>query len=145
MFTIKQICTAFLLSVIIVPGVSSQPVEPNGQTRIHPGTEQDYAMLVRNYNHLRAAVKTVDMLSDDNHNIGNFEVILCGNKITQINSNEDLINEAQQKGITITACGMSMNKFSIDESELPDGVQVVQNGLIRIFDLQEKGYQTITL
>jgi len=40
---------------------------------------------------------------------------------------------------------MSLNKFAIEEDEHPKGVGVVPNGLIRIFDLQQQGYQTIAL
>lgn len=124
---------------------SSASTESTVALKVADQQSDSYALLVRNYNHLRAAVKTVDMLSNDNRDIANFEVVLCGKKITQINNNKDLVQKAQHKGITVTACGMSMNKFSMDKSELPDDVQVVQNGLIHIFDLQEKGYKTITL
>lgn len=148
MRTLKILITAlFLITGIFIQtkAQSSASPEVTLSAQITDQQTDSYALLVRNYNHLQAAVKTVDMLNDYDRNIENFEVVLCGKKITQINSNKDLINEAQQKGITVTACGMSMNKFSMDKSALPDGVQVVPNGLIRIFDLQEKGYKTITL
>lgn len=106
----------------------------------------NYALLVRNYNHLRAAIKTVEMMTEDDPNaINKFEVVICGKIITNINKHKSLINEAKQKGITLTACGMSMNNFSMDKEQLPEGVSIEPNGLIRIFELQEKGYKTITL
>lgn len=85
------------------------------------------------------------MLTKEGRTVEHFEVVLCGKKITQINKNRDLIKKAQKTGITVTACGMSMNKFSMTKSDLPDSVRVVKNGLIRIYDLQEQGYKTITL
>lgn len=105
-----------------------------------------YTLLIRNFNHLKAAVKTVEMMTEDSPNaINNFEVVICGKKITTINDHRALIKEAQNKGITLTACGMSMNKFSMDKDELPKGVESVPNGLIRVYELQDKGYKTITL
>lgn len=107
---------------------------------------KNYALLIRNFNHLKAAVKTIDMLKEDRPNaVNKFEVVICGKKIVHINEHKSLINKSQEKGITLTACGMTMNKFSMDKKDLPKGVGVVPNGLIRIFKLQEDGYKTITL
>jgi len=146
MSALKQIFTAFLLSIFIAPIANGQPVESNKQTHIEPQTGQDYAILIRKMNHLNAALKTVRMMEEDDDNaINNFEVVICGKGVTQLNDNTDLVNKATQSGITLSACGMSLNKFSISKDELPQGVGVVGNGLIRIFDLQEQGYKTITL
>lgn len=146
MLEFVQICTAFLLSIFIVSNAYSQPVESNKQIQIQPRSGQSYAMLVRNFNHLNAAIKTVRMMEEDDANsIHHFEVVICGKIVTEFNDNADLIDDATQAGIKLSACGMSLNKFSITEGELPQGVGVVPNGLIRIFDLQEQGYKTITL
>jgi intracellular sulfur oxidation DsrE/DsrF family protein len=139
--------TLFLLAGTFI-STQAQPSTTENKTSAIQSDEQsnNYALLVRNYNHLRAAVKTVDMMTEDDPNaVNKFEVVICGKKITNINKHKSLINEAKQKGITLTACGMSMNNFSMDKEELPEGVGVEPNGLIRIFELQEKGYKTITL
>jgi intracellular sulfur oxidation DsrE/DsrF family protein len=147
-----KIYNLLLLILFLLAGTfisaQAQPASSENNTKAIQSVEQNnnYALLVRNYNHLRAAVKTIDMMTEENPNaVGKFEVVICGKKITKINKHQPLINEAKQKGITITACGMSMNKFSMDKKELPKGVGVEPNGLIRIFKLQEKGYKTITL
>ena len=139
--------TFFLLTGTFISTQAQPSTSENKTSAIQSNTQSNnYALLVRNYNHLRAAVKTVDMMTeDDSDAVNNFEVVICGKKITDINKHKSLINEAKQKGITVTACGMSMNNFSMDNEELPEGVNVEPNGLIRIFKLQEKGYKTITL
>ncbi len=139
--------TLFLFAGTFI-STQAQPSTSENKTSAIQSNEQsnNYALLVRNYNHLRAAVKTVEMMTEDDPNaVNKFEVVICGKKIRNINKHKSLINEAQQKGITLTACGMSMNNFSMDKEELPAGVGVESNGLIRIFKLQEKGYKTITL
>lgn len=139
--------TLFLLAGTFI-STQAQPSTTENKTSAIQSDEQsnNYALLVRNYNHLRAAVKTVEMMTEDDPNaVNKFEVVICGKTITNINKHKSLINEAKQKGITLTACGMSMNNFSMDKEELPEGVGVKPNGLIRIFELQEKGYKTITL
>lgn len=146
MSPIKHIFATLLLSIIFVPAIYSQPAEPDGHSQIQPKEESGYAMLIRNMNHLNAALKTVGMLEEDGgDSIDHFEVVICGKSVTQLNDHAGLITDAVQAGMTLTACGMSLNKFSVPVDELPEGVGVVPNGLIRIFDLQEKGYKTVTL
>ena len=146
MSALNQIFTAFLLSILIVPIANSQSVESNNQRQIKPDTGEDYAILVRKMNHLNAALKTVRMMEEEEENtIHRFEVVICGKGVTQLNNDADLVGKATQAGITLSACGMSLNKFSISKDELPEGIRVVGNGLIRIFELQEQGYKTITL
>ena len=139
--------TLFLLAGTFI-STQAQPSATEKKTSAIQSNEQsnNYALLVRNYNHLRAAVNTLDMMTSENPKaVNNFEVVFCGRKITKINKHQSLINEAKQKGVTLTACGMSMKKFSMDKKQLPNGVVVKPNGLIRIFELQKKGYKTITL
>jgi intracellular sulfur oxidation DsrE/DsrF family protein len=138
--------TLFLLTGTVISTQAQPSVENNTVAIQSDKQSNNYALLVRNYNHLRAAIKTVEMMTEDDPNgVNKFEIVICGKRITNINNHKSLINEAKQKGITLTACGMSMNKFSMDKEELPEGVGVEPNGLIRIFELQEKGYKTITL
>jgi intracellular sulfur oxidation DsrE/DsrF family protein len=145
MISLKKILSVVLLSIFLIPSAYSQPVESKKQTQIQSKESHDYALLVRKVNHLKAALKTVTMMKDDGKTINHFEVVMCGKGVTQLNDNTDLISKATQSGITLSACGMSLNKFAIEEDELPKGVGIVPNGLIRIFDLQQQGYQTIAL
>lgn len=141
----------FLIILLVAAGTfTSTQAQPSASDNTTTAIQADnpnhnYALLVRNFNHLKAAIKTVAMLTEEGRTVTHFEVVLCGKKITQINENRDLVKKAQRTGITVTACGMSMNKFSMKKADLPDGVRVVKNGLIHIFDLQEQGYKTITL
>lgn len=103
-------------------------------------------MLIRNMNHLNAAIKTVQMLEEDGQkSVANFEVVICGKEVKNLRKHSDLICSAKEHNIRLSACGMSMEKFSVKNSALPAGVDIVPNGLIRIFELQENGYQTVTL
>lgn len=138
--------TLFLFTATFIQ-THAQPSSPTDFQTTQLDTEgNDYALLIRNFNHLQAAIKTVDMMTEDDPNaVNNFEVIICGKKLTDINDYKSLVKKAQNKGLTLTACGMTMDNFSMDKEDLPDGVQVEANGLIRIFELQEQGYKTITL
>lgn len=145
MIPMKRILTAFLLSIFLISNAYSQPVESETTEHFQLQKGQDYAMLIRNMNHLNAALKTVEMMEGDARAVDHFEVVICGKIVTELNDHTDLIDRATGSGITLSVCGMSLNKFSVEKDELPQGIGVVPNGLIRMFDLQEKGYKTIAL
>lgn len=140
-----RIFTVLLLSLFIVPNTYSQPVDPQSQEHFQANEGQDYAMLIRNMNHLNAAIKTVQMLEGDGQTADQFEVVVCGKSVTKLSDHTDLIDRAAGAGITLSACGMSLNKFSVEKEELPQEVNIVPNGLLRMFDLKEKGYNTLAL
>lgn len=145
MISLKKILSVLLLSIFLIPNAHSQPVESDNQIQIQSKTGEDYALLIRKVNHLKAALKTVDMMKEGDRTVDNFEVVICGKSVTELSDHTDLIGQATESGISLSVCGMSLNKFSVAEDELPQGVRVVPNGLIRLFDLQEQGYKTIAL
>ncbi len=138
----------FLTLFMFTGALSQAPAQPLSESN-SPNIEKEsenYALLIRNFNHLKAAVATIETMTEDNTNaVDNFEVVICGKQLTDINEHKSLVKKAQRKGLTLTACGMTMDNFSMAKEDLPDGVQVEPNGLIRIFELQEQGYKTITL
>ena len=106
-----------------------------------------YAMLVRNAEHLQAAVKTGADLIKDNPGL-DFQIVVCGALVKDIAGNaatRELMDRAEKEGVIILACGISLKKFNIAAADLPRTVQVTENGLLYIFGLQENGYKTITL
>ena len=106
-----------------------------------------YAMLVRNAEHLQAAVKTGADLIKDNPGL-DFQIVVCGALVKDIAGNaatRELMDRAEKEGAIILACGISLKKFNIAAADLPRTVQVTENGLLYIFGLQENGYKTITL
>lgn len=146
MNALNKVLFALYLSIIIVPNLYGQAVDSDQKAPNYADSGKNYAMLIRNINHLNAAIKTVNMLTEKNREaVDQFEVVICGKTVTKLKTNADLINKAKQSGITLSVCGMSMNKFSITKEDLSNQVGIVPNGLIRIFELQEQGYYTITL
>lgn len=110
-------------------------------------SEGKYAMLVRNAEHLKASVKTAAGLIKENPKL-EFQIVVCGELVKDLVTDAEmrqLMDKAKSGGIKVLACGLSMDKFSITQKDLPASVQVTQNGLIYIFGLQENGYKTITL
>lgn len=143
---LKIILTAFVINFLVSANVQGQSIDRSQSESIQSNENQSYAMLIRNMNHLNAAIKTVQMLEEDEQkSVANFEVVICGKEVKNLREHSDLICSAKEHNIKLSACGMSLKKFSVPQSALPAGIQVVPNGLIRLFELQELGYHTITL
>lgn len=137
----KPLVLATMMFLLIIGEAYTQSITTNPEHGI-----DNYAMLIRNINHLNPAIKTVEMLQQDSGTTPqNFEVVICGKAVKDLKPNADLLKKAENHGITLSVCGMSLTKFSITEDQLPEYIKVVPNGLIRIFELQKKGYLTITL
>lgn len=137
-----------ILSAFPAQALFGQPAAaPPPATETEPAPEgKRYAMLIRNTNHLKAAVETVTMLRQRNStSVEQFEVVICGKAVARLQQHRELICRARAHDIRVSACGMSLHKFSVSPSALPAGVGVVPNGLIRMFELQEQGYRTISL
>ncbi|MCX2739019.1 DsrE family protein [Pontibacter anaerobius] len=111
--------------------------------------KKDYAVLISQPNHLKAAVNTAQTIkSDSKYNSNSFVIMACGKSVEAFLKDSKMVQEfeaGKAAGVTYRICGMSMKKFNIDKSQLMDGVEVVPNGLTHMFDLQLQGYNTVEL
>lgn len=79
-----------------------------------------------------------------------FEVVVCGKVVNELIDKEhkqlpNMLKQAEELEVRFSVCGMSLDKFSISPEQLPEQFELVDNGLIRIFELQENCYYTIEL
>lgn len=106
-----------------------------------------YALLVRNVQHLKAAIITGKELKTKYPDI-QFEIVACGELVKSIAETTDLqnlIHESLEKEVKVLVCGLSIRQLNIDATAIPKTIPLTENGLIYIFGLQENGFKTITL
>ncbi|PKQ46783.1 sulfur reduction protein DsrE [Confluentibacter flavum] len=112
-------------------------------------TINDYVVLTKTIEQLQPIILTAKALKqDEGVNFGKFEVIICGKQIGDITSPEkmgDFISKANAAGVQIIACGFSLNKFKVNKTKVPKEIITVENGILYNFQLQKKGYKSITL
>ena len=85
---------------------------------------------------------------EDSKAFGDFQVIICGKEIGDITDPEKIngfIEKATKAGVQLVACGFSLNKFQVDKTKIPEEIEVVENGILHNFQLQKKGYKSISL
>ncbi|GAB3832398.1 DoxX family membrane protein [Pontibacter rugosus] len=109
----------------------------------------NYAVLISQPNHLKAAVNTAEeMTKDSKYNRDSFVVMACGKSVEAFKKDGAMaaeIAKGRAAGVTYMLCGMSLKQFNITAADLVDGVEITPNGLTYMFDLKQKGYTTVEL
>jgi intracellular sulfur oxidation DsrE/DsrF family protein len=112
-------------------------------------SQNNYVVLTKKVPQLQPIILTAEALkAEDGDAFGDFQVIICGQEIGDITDAEkmnDFIEKAEKAGVRIIACGFSLNKFKIDKTKIPNEIKVVENGILYNFQLQKKGYKSISL
>ena len=112
-------------------------------------SKKNYAVLISQPNHLRAAVNTAETITANSpYNRESFVVMACARSVEAFVKGGDMEAEFKKglaAGITYKVCGMSLRQFNIDPGTLVEGVEVEPNGLTYMFGLQQQGYITVEL
>jgi intracellular sulfur oxidation DsrE/DsrF family protein len=112
-------------------------------------SQNNYVVLTKKVPQLQPIILTAEALkAEDGDAFGDFQVIICGQEIgdiTDVEKMNDFIHKAEKAGVRIIACGFSLNKFKIDKTKIPNEIKVVENGILYNFQLQKKGYKSISL
>ena len=146
----NSIFKAVAVIVLLISATSMYAQDKNTQTvKENTKDKRNYALLVSNEEHIKVAVKTAkQMFNDPKYKVGKMELVICGKGVETIKKEGTLtqtIEEGKAAGVIFNACGISLEKANLTLEQLVPGIEVVPNGLLRIFDLQAAGYQTIEL
>ncbi|CAH1002577.1 hypothetical protein LEM8419_03451 [Neolewinella maritima] len=140
----------FTLFLILAIGGTANAQESN-DTTIIAGVEslQKYVVLTKKIPQLKPILLTAKHFrEEDGASFGDFQIIICGQDIVNITDAATMnpyIDQARELGVTLVACGFSMQKFGVDPTLVPDGIETVDNGIQHNFTLQKKGYYSISL
>jgi intracellular sulfur oxidation DsrE/DsrF family protein len=112
-------------------------------------SKNNYVLLTKKVAQLQPIILTAEALkAEDGESFGDFQVIICGREIGDITDSEKMdpfIKKAEKAGVQLIACGFSLNKFKIDKTKVPKKMKIVENGILHNFQLQKKGYKSISL
>jgi len=73
-----------------------------------------------------------------------FEVVVFGPAVkflTDLSEEIPLVQKIQGEGITVIACGRSLQTDNVNPSELANGISVIQFGAVHIVNRQKQGWQ----
>jgi intracellular sulfur oxidation DsrE/DsrF family protein len=111
--------------------------------------KNNYVVLTKKVPQLQPILLTAEALKqEDGKGFGNFQIIICGKEIGDITDTEKIdgfIKKAEKIGVQLVACGFSLNKFKVDKTKVPKEMKIVENGILYNFQLQKKGYKSLSL
>lgn len=109
----------------------------------------NYLILSKNIQQLQPAILTAGALAEeDGNHFGEFYIIICGKTVQDIPHNkefETLLKKAKARDIKVFVCGLSLNKFGVNQDDLPDNLEITKNGILYGFQLSKKGFITLTI
>lgn len=118
------------------------------QNRMHH-KKNNYVVLTKTIPQLQPIIMTAESLAqEDGKKFGDFQVIICGKTVTDLTDKEmmrNFIDKAKKANVKIVICGFSLKQFEVDQKDIPQELEVVDNGILHNFQLQKKGYLSIEL
>lgn len=102
--------------------------------------------MVGSIEHFKAAILTADQLQKNNRNF-TIEVVAVGKLVKDIAEEQTLledINKAEALGVKLTVCEVAMASNKVSKNKLDKRIVTIRNGWVYMFELQDKGYNTIS-
>lgn len=122
----------------------SKPALSEGEGRENEQTRKVVSM-AQNPRPLKNVLETGSELAKQGAQVSVIACDMSMRSLLQQGENVAVARSAKESGVRVLACGLTLRELQIDESELLDGLEVVQNGLLEIIRLQEQGYLSVQL
>lgn len=112
-------------------------------------SKNNYVVLTKKIPQLQPILLTAAALKkEDGNSFGDFQIIICGKEIGDVTDAAKMngfIKMAEKAGVHLVACGFSLTKFKVDTTKIPKEMRTVENGILHTFQLQKKGYKSLSL
>lgn len=136
--------TLFVISMALFLLAFNHTIKAQGHN-----DQNNYLVLTKQIQQLQPIILTAEALAkEDGPGFGDFQVVICGQTVKELTDKhmmKKFIHKAEQSNIKLVICGFSLDKFEVDREELPEGLEIVENGILYGFQLQKKGYLSIEL
>ena len=111
--------------------------------------KKNYIVLTKKVQQLKPiTLAAEEMKAEDGAEYGEFHVVFCGKDIPQLTDEKFMkpYLEILEKGnVKLIACGFSLKKFGVDPKDLPEGIDIVDNGIAYSLKLKKLGFYGMEL
>lgn len=111
--------------------------------------KENYVVLTKKIPQLQPIFLTAEALTtEDGTRFGDFKVIICGKNVQGLTDKKMMqkyIDQAKKINVDLIICGFSLNKFGVDKNKISPELKIVENGILYNFQLQKKGYRSLSL
>ncbi|MEO8933111.1 MAG: sulfur reduction protein DsrE [Xanthomarina sp.] len=110
---------------------------------------QNYVVMTKNVQQIKPILIAAEALKlEDGKHFGDFQIIVCGKNVGDVadaSKMDEFTEKAKTLGVTINACGFSLNRFKVERSSVPESLSIVENGILQYLQFQKKGYNNLSL
>lgn len=141
--------TNALIKILLLVVLSLSGLNRLEAQQVDSNRTNNYVVLTQKVPQLEPIILTAETLKmEEGKNFGDFQIIICGKGVVDLTDPEKIsgyVEKANKTGVSIIACGFSLTKFKVDRTEVPKEITVVENGIHYNFQLQKKGYKSLSL
>lgn len=140
---------AYLLLVLLLSAAPRLGMAQDTARRILPyaGHSTKFAVMVRDVQHFEGAIRTAGELGVDTRHFS-FEIVVLGPMAKSLVEDSTVkagIDRCEQLGVQIVVCEHAMAHYQVLKAQLDKRIRTTPNGSIYMFELQDKGYNTLVL
>jgi len=143
----KNIRIIMLFAVLVFGFPSAILAQEQVETIEYKGHSTRFAFLVSNERHFQGVIKTAEKMNVKKNRFS-FEIVVVGTLAKDLVENKELIKEidkAEKLGVKIVVCEGAMKHFNVPKSQLDKRLLTTPNAWIYMFELQDKGFNTLSL
>lgn len=138
-----------MLSVLFLSltGTSYAQRTKNEKEFVYNGTSKKFGVMITDAMHFKVALETVEYM-DVKKNGYTFEIVLVGMVAKEIVEDPTLkpfIDKAEKIGAKLVVCEYALDLFKVDKTKLDKRVTLTPNAWIYMFELKDKGYNTLDI
>ena len=138
--------TLLLLTVLIFSSNYSQAqTQTLGAKVEYKGSSKKLAVMVSDVLHFNVSIETIELLDLKKNGLA-FEIVIVGKLAKEIVENEALkqaIDKAEKVGAKLVICEYALDLLTVDKLKLDKRIHITPNALVYMFELKDKGFNTL--
>lgn len=143
----KLLFLLLAMSFLALPYNSISAQEPIKNEATYTGKSTKFALMVSDVVHFQSALNTVEAMNIKKNNF-TFEIVVIGKLAKDLVENKDLktdIDRSEKLGSKIVVCEGALSYFNVSKEQLDNRLFTVKNAWIYMFQLQDDGYNTLSV
>lgn len=146
---VKSFFSVLMLSLVFLASSFSAQAQtkpaPNTDDYVYEGTSTKFAVMVPDVLHFKAGVETAERMRLKENGY-KYEMVMIGGLAKAIVEDPELkpiLDRGIKAGMKFTVCEYALDLMEVDKSKVDERIEIIPHGWLRMYELKDKGYNTI--
>lgn len=134
-----------IIALIFTSNYSNAQTQTSTNKSEYKGANKNLAVMISEVKKFNTTVETVESLNLKKNGL-TFEIVIVGILAKEIVENKELqklIDRAEKSGAKMVICEYALDILKVDKSKLDKRIVITPNALIYMFELNDKGFNTL--